>query len=308
MSALLPDMNCTVIVFIATSTREKIVNHQLTVQWLALGMATVLLAFPAKAQDSEPEAAAKEKLKAERLEYMISSAKSIDLRVAVPARQTPVKARWQGPVQRWSHPISPPVPDATVFVWTLDERPVAAAQIFFLDGFENWSQEFSALTAHPLTAAQTGAPFWATEGGAVKSISIEGTVAPRENLRLVQMRRIARQFEAVNKADQDSPNQLHLLPTPLYRFSSSDAQILDGALFSLASGIDPEVLLLIEAHQSGQSHRWQVTFAPMTIFACRVNHEQRQVWSVPYRQPPHALDSPFMYHHDTLPNQPIPGK
>ena len=52
--------------------------------------------------------------------------------------------------------------------------------------------------------------------------------------------------------------ELRLLPKPLYRYESTDPEVLDGAVFALVSsaGTDPEIILLIEARKTPEGPRW----------------------------------------------------
>ena len=279
-------------------------NKTLHFTLLATTLTCFLLSTSAKAQDADTTTDTD--AKAERLEFMKSSAESIEVKVAF-AGDREVTAKLEGPVQRWSHPISPAIPDATVFLWTVDSRPVVAVQVFYMGGFPNWSQEFTVMTDRPVTATDKGKQFWATKANAVTPLKLEGLprVASRDTLRLTQMRAIARKFDAVHRLEEDSPTNLKVLPTPLYRFKSESARIVDGAVFSLASGIDPEILLLIEAVGDESESRWQVSAAPMTIFACRMKWNDEVVWKTEYRLPPHKIDSTFMYHNYLSEGQPL---
>jgi hypothetical protein len=55
------------------------------------------------------------------------------------------------------------------------------------------------------------------------------------------------------KDGQERRWELRLLPHPLYRYESTDPDVVDGALFAFvtSAGTDPEALLAIEARKPG---------------------------------------------------------
>ena len=67
---------------------------------------------------------------------------------------------------------------------------------------------------------------------------------------------------------------------PLYRYSSPDDQILDGALFAFVQGTDIEALLLIEATGQPESP-WRYGFSRMTGWPVEARYRGKVVWTVP---------------------------
>src|SRR6185436_4222120 len=94
-------------------------------------------------------------------------------------------------------------------------------------------------------------------------LAVEGAVAESPAARQRTMREIARQFTAgENYRGQSFP--LRLLPTPLYTYKSEGRAIIDGGLFTLVNGNDPEVVVQIEARAAAGAKRWQVAFARLS--------------------------------------------
>ena len=62
---------------------------------------------------------------------------------------------------------------------------------------------------------------------------------------------MAREFSAATRDAKDNRWELRLLSQPLYRYESTDPDVLDGALFAFvtSAGTDPEALLVIEARR-----------------------------------------------------------
>ena len=73
---------------------------------------------------------------------------------------------------------------------------------------------------------------------------------------------------------------------PIFRYESTDPQVLDGAIFAFVRGTDPELLLLIEARRTDGKAVWQFAPARMNSIQFRLLHKSREVWSVPQIAPP----------------------
>ena len=81
-----------------------------------------------------------------------------------------------------------------------------------------------------------------------------------------------------NPAQRES---LRRLPQPLSRYSSEEAGIVDGAVFALSQGTDPEALLVIEAAEKDTGpDAWRHTLARMSSQSMRFYLDEQEVWSV----------------------------
>ena len=66
-------------------------------------------------------------------------------------------------------------------------------------------------------------------------------------------------------------------------YPETDANQLDGAIFTFCHGTNPEVLLVIEARQEPEKTPfWQFGFARNTIAELRVDLDGKEVWTQPY--------------------------
>ena len=106
-------------------------------------------------------------------------------------------------------------------------------------------------------------------------------VATNANLRMVQMRRIARQFTAEMSHDGQA-NQLRLLPQPIFRYEKSTSK-LDGALFAYVwdNGTDPEVLLRVEVSEVDGESTWHYQPIRFTWRKVTLKLEGERVWEAP---------------------------
>ena len=95
------------------------------------------------------------------------------------------------------------------------------------------------------------------------------------------MRTLAQDFSASTRDKQDDRWKLRLLPHPLYRYESTDPDVVDGALFTLVSsaGTDPEIIFLIEARKTESEPQWVYGVARFSDMNLWLTHKAKEVWS-----------------------------
>jgi hypothetical protein len=101
------------------------------------------------------------------------------------------------------------------------------------------------------------------------------------------MKELRGRFTAYETATQNGRIELRPLVTPLARYADAKRQIVDGAIFAFASGTNPEVLLILEAHQiNDDDTAWQYGLIHMTGEAVAAQLDGKEVWSRPGDEPP----------------------
>jgi hypothetical protein len=105
-------------------------------------------------------------------------------------------------------------------------------------------------------------------------------VAKKKSDRTFQMRELASRFDAHQFWKERF--ELRLLPKPIYRYEDADHGIVDGAVYALVHGTNPEVLLLLEAHSNadGSAH-WKVGFGSLAGARCVVRLDEKEFWTCP---------------------------
>ena len=188
------------------------------------------------------------------------------------------------PVMRWTAEGN----SGAVWVWTrLGRTEVVGClgayvnQIGKLEGFH----EFHSLTLKPLQKVEIGTVrTWESSKPGVEPKLLEQAQVPAatDKLRLIQMRNLAREFTARMKADKQT-HVLRLTPAPLFRFQSTDPDVLDGALFSYLwdNGTDPEFLLLLEARKTTDGMRWHFAPVRFTWREVWLTREDKELWRGP---------------------------
>lgn len=94
------------------------------------------------------------------------------------------------------------------------------------------------------------------------------------------MRQLADRFDAHQFWEQRF--ELRLLPKPIYRYEAPDAGVMDGAVYALVHGTNPEVLLLVEAHAADDGAAvWKVGFGSLAGARCVVRLDGKEFWTCP---------------------------
>ena len=182
----------------------------------------------------------------------------------------------------------------TLWVWGTQGRPVALfAQNRDLTDPSVGGFELVALTDGVSAVMQDGWK-WSPPSSALNMKSFPGApaAAETETTRLVQLKALARRFEVSEKlGDEQSP--LRLLPTPVYRYQDPGAGLVDGALFILGHGTNPEAVLVIECRTQNGGASWSYGFVPLAAAAVTARLNDQVVWEKestpgPKRQDPYS--------------------
>jgi hypothetical protein len=215
------------------------------------------------------------------------------------------------PVYVWTNPVRTGGQDGAVYVWTCRGRPEVFGSVFSFPatGPRMLYHEFHSLSLSVLDVQRAGrhAQTWTPLAPGIQIVPIAGAPAPAPSARerLAQMRTLTRDFSASSRDRKDSRWELRLLPQPLFRYESTDPDVLDGALFTFvtSAGTDPEALLLIEARKPSpnDSPIWHYAIARFTDLQLSVRHKGNEVFTVPLipdNSPDPDLKDRFRGFHD----------
>jgi hypothetical protein len=196
------------------------------------------------------------------------------------------------PVYTWTNPIRGGEQDGEVFVWTCRGRAEVVGTFFSYPstGPRNLNHELHSLSTSVLDVARPGgANTWSPRAPGIEPVPIADAPAPARSpsLRLSQMRELTRGFSASSEDQKEKRWELRLLPQPLYRYESTDPDVLDGAVFAFvtSAGTDPEVLLVIEARKppgsASAAPAWHYGLARFSDLRLWVRHKGREIYSAP---------------------------
>lgn len=183
------------------------------------------------------------------------------------------------PVYKWTAASAGSDVHGAVYVWT--DQGCAEAVVCFWRRGQSLVHEAHALSPEVLWPVRTGDPTWRPTAGLPRQ-RLEDAPAPAEKpaARLAQMRRLGASFSAHSEADNGERRELRLLSAPLFRYESSDPDVIDGALFAFVCsvGSDPEAYLLLEARRTADGPRWHYALARFSHLHLFANYEGRPVW------------------------------
>ena len=112
---------------------------------------------------------------------------------------------------------------------------------------------------------------------------------------LRQMKAFLQKFSAHQlwtwREGDGSRHELRMLTTPVHRYEDREQQLIDGALFIIAQGTNPEATLFLEAVNSadGGKPNWQFGIGRTSFAEQIVHYEDQEV----YHDPPVKHDEIF---------------
>lgn len=144
-------------------------------------------------------------------------------------------------------------------LWRLgaEGRPTALVtlEIYQLpNGAHVLSYEFLSLTERPFSLKhKTEAVRWDATGSGLSLKDLPDAPKPAATAaaRLTQMRQLARRFGAKETYNKETV-ECRLIAQPLDRYQSESEKIVDGAIFALANGTNPEIGIVLECN----AERW----------------------------------------------------
>ena len=186
------------------------------------------------------------------------------------------------PVLKWSDPSVGEI-HGNVFLWTLGERPAVVGSLFkWFEPHTHMSHEFHSLSEASLTGKYAGSEVWRTKAPGVTFATMPEADRPAatSTRRFLQMRELAKGFSATKTERNGNQTQLRLLPQPAFRYASAKDGILDGGLFVLVQGTDPEVFVLLEARGAGDKAQWMFAATRMNSVGFELRYRDKPAWAV----------------------------
>jgi hypothetical protein len=269
-------------------------------QALLILLLPALLGQAPASDDVDPKA----KAKRERLReiYLDDAASYIIYRDA--DRKEKVELRRE-PVYTWTNPTQTEGQDGHVFVWTARGRAEVIGTVFSTPqtGTRRVIHELHSLSLSTLEVDRPGATGWKPLAPGIELKTLAGSPAPAKSAsqRLLQMRALGREFAASATDYQGKRWELRLLPQPLFRYESTDPDVLDGAVFAMVSsaGTDPELILVLEARKwPGQAEPiWQFGAARFSDMGLTVKFRNAVLYEVPLVKWDAPIKDPLRRYH-----------
>ncbi len=192
------------------------------------------------------------------------------------------------PIFRWNDPVIDVV-DGVLYVVTNRQRPAAVLSVWMRSSGLTHNQ-YQLLTDQLLVAARKKEKVWHPAVGRIIWQPVAEAPQPADiaSKRLVQMRAIARQFSGhvFEELDDAGRFELRLLTSPLYRYEDSATGVIDGGIFVLVKGTNPEVTLVLEAVKDADGLRWQYLLSPLTNRRTELQYRGTPIWTYRHRHDP----------------------
>lgn len=170
----------------------------------------------------------------------------------------------------------------TVWAWGREGRPLAIVEVFRPSGQQQWVHAITLSSTDLIVAATSDGRQWSPKSTSIKFEKIPMVVKPsaREVSRLAQMKELARRFEACEYWDPDNSRfELRLLVQPIHRYRDPDKKIIDGAVFLLAHGTNPEIVMLMEAQgDTVETSEWHFAMTRLGSAELHASFDGKEVW------------------------------
>jgi hypothetical protein len=178
------------------------------------------------------------------------------------------------------------IPDATLWVWTQNARPVAFQKVEGNNqGSPKWTICFASLSEGLLQVRWPGAREYASRKPGVHFDPIPRAEPPAATARArtVQLRAIKDRFAGRLSVNNDGTGgaETRTIAKPIFEYSDPETKLPLGAIFGMTStGTNPDLLLLIEARRDDEGKpRWEYAHARMTSASLRVRLDDAEIWA-----------------------------
>jgi hypothetical protein len=176
----------------------------------------------------------------------------------------------------------------SVWGWGQKGRPAALLELYQnLDNRAEWVFAVCNTSGGKLRARRAGAPWWRENESDTKLKDIPGAPAPAAEARLRQrqLKLLADKFTGHQFWNpNNSRYELRLLKRPLCTYRDETNGILDGGLFTLANGTNPEILLFIEARVDPKNRStsvWQYAVGRLAHAELHMEYNGKEIFEAP---------------------------
>jgi hypothetical protein len=186
--------------------------------------------------------------------------------------------------------------ESGLWIWGAKGRPSAVLCVEYYPNRKrgpSWLYEIASLSTERIAAQRGEALEWTAKqpGLDLKIIADADPPAARPVQRLAQMKSLRARFTAYEHAVIEGRVELRPLTSPLHRYADPAHGITDGAIFSFANGTNPEVLLVLEAHEADGKAAWHYAIVQLTGGAIVVQLDGKDVFQRGEADPPAVRDS-----------------
>ncbi len=203
----------------------------------------------------------------------------------------------------------------SMWAWGETGRPVAHVELFQnSNDREKWAFALCNPSGGKVRARLGNDPWWRENESASELKDIPGAPAPAADaaLRQRQLKQLAQKFTGHEFWDPNNSRfELRRLERPLHTYRDEDSGLLDGAVFTLANGTNPEIMLFIEARVNPKDKSksvWQYTVGRSAHAELHLEYDGKEVFDAPRGHLVSGPEKPYWLGFTTTKPAPKPGK
>ncbi len=190
----------------------------------------------------------------------------------------------------------------SVWAWGEKGRPVALIELYQnVTNRTVWVYAICNTSGGKVRAKREGEAWWKENHSASELKDVPGAPAPAADApqRQRQLKQLAGKFTGHEFWDPNNSRfELRRLDRPLHTYRDEAAGILDGALYTLANGTNPEIMLFVEARANpndGAKPVWQFTVGRLAHAELHLLYDEKEVFEAPRadRARLSAVDKPY---------------
>jgi len=204
--------------------------------------------------------------------------------------------------------------DGSIWGYGRKGRPIALLSLSLHSGDGGalgWLYESNSLSSHPVEAVLSPGMSWSTRKRGLEFQLLPDAPAPatKEAGRTRQFREISGRFSGFESFRKDAAAkleryELRLVPRPIYRYSDAGQGLIDGALFLLTYGTNPEVVLAIELVREGEEPpAWKFAFTRISFAELHIQLDDKEIWTQPHLQGTKLSDDFFLFFRPLKPGE-----
>jgi hypothetical protein len=187
-----------------------------------------------------------------------------------------------------------------VWGWGPKGRPVALLELFQdTNDRTRWVFAVCNTSGGKLRARRADAPWWRENDSATEVKDIPGAPVPPADtaLRQRQLKLLAQKFTGHEFWDPDNTRyELRRLTQPLCTYQDKAGGILDGGLFALANGTNPEIMVFVEARVDPKNSAkpvWQYAVGRLAHAELHLEYDGKEVFQAPRGDKVSASNAPY---------------
>jgi hypothetical protein len=188
----------------------------------------------------------------------------------------------------------------SVWGWGRKGRPVALVELYQNVNYRTrWVYAICNTSGKRLRAGRGGNPWWLANDSASELKDVPGAPAPAADpaQRQRQLKALAGKFTGHQFWDPDNTRyELRRLEHPLQTYRDEAGGVLDGALYALANGTNPEILVFVEAraNPAGDSKpAWQFAVGRLAHAELHLEYDGKEVFDAPRGNRVSGRDRPY---------------